>query len=102
MTIRKMGATAMDVLLDEVLEGKVDAMLEGREANMGALLRLRRNFPKAALKLTDDQWVYLSEMYEGGMSVSEIAKLHDVNKSTVSRGVNWAKKTLQDYLQFCL
>lgn len=102
MTIRKMGATAMDVLLDEVLEGKANAMLDGREANMGALLRLRRHFPKAALKLTDDQWVYLSEMYEGGMSVSEIAKLHDVNKSTVSRSINRAKKTLQDYLQFCL
>lgn len=102
MTIRKMGATAMDVLLDEVLEGKVDAMLDGREANMGALLRLRRNSPKAALKLTDEQWVYLSEVYEGGMSVSEIAKLHDVNKSTVSRSINRAKQTLQDYLQFCL
>lgn len=102
MTIRKMGATAMDVLLDEVLEGKVDAMLDGREANMGALLRLRRNFPKAALKLTDEQWMYLSEIYEGGMSVSEVAKLHDVNKSTVSRSINRAKKTLQDYLQFCL
>lgn len=102
MTIRKMGATAMDVVLDEVLEGKVDAMLDGREANMGALLRLRRNFPKAALKLTDEQWMYLSEIYEGGMSVSEVAKLHDVNKSTVSRSINRAKKTLQDYLQFCL
>lgn len=93
---------ATDVLLDEVLEGKVDAMLDGREANMGALLRLRRHFPKAALKLTDDQWVYLSEMYEGGMTVTEVAALHDVNKSTVSRSVNRAKKTLQDYLQFCL
>lgn len=102
MTIRKMGATAMDVLLDEVLEGKVDAMLEGREANTGALLRLRRNFPKAALKLTDEQWVYLSEMYEGGMTVTEVAALHDVNKSAVSRSVNRAKQTLQDYLQFCL
>jgi DNA-directed RNA polymerase specialized sigma24 family protein len=41
-------------------------------------------------------------MYEGGMTVTEIAALHDVNKSTVSRSVNRAKKTLQDYLQFCL
>lgn len=38
----------------------------------------------------------------GGMSVTEIAAVHDVNKSTVSRSVNRAKKTLQDYLQFCL
>lgn len=66
------------------------------------LLRLRRHFPKAALKLTDDQWMYLSEMYDGGMSVTEIAAVHDVNKSTVSRSVNRAKKTLRDYLQFCL
>lgn len=102
MTIRKMGATAMDVLLDEVLEGKVNEMLLDRDANIGALLRLRRHFPKAALKLTDEQWVYLSEMYEGGMTVTEVAALHDVNKSTVSRSVNRAKQTLQDYLQFCL
>ena len=89
---------ATDVLLDEVLGGRVDEMLLDRDANLGALLRLRRHFPKAALKLTDDQWVYLSEMYDGGMS----AAAHDVNKSTVSRSVNRAKKTLQDYLQFCL
>lgn len=67
---------ATDVLLDEVLGGRVDEMLLDRDANLGALLRLRRHFPKAAL--------------------------HDVNKSTVSRSVNRAKKTLQDYLQFCL
>ena len=102
VTIRKMGATEMDVLLDEVLEGKVDAMLDGREANMGALLRLRRHFPDAAMKLNDEQWMYLSEMYEGGMTVSEVAKLHGVNKSTVSRSVNRGKRILQDYLQFCL
>ena len=36
------------------------------------------------------------------MSVTEIAAVRDVNKSTVSRSVNRAKKTLQDYLQFCL
>lgn len=46
--------------------------------------------------------MYLSEMYDGGMTVTEIAAVHDVNKSTVSRSVNRAKKTLQDYLQFCL
>lgn len=39
---------------------------------------------------------------DGGMSVAEIAAVHDVNKSTVRRSVNRAKKTLQDYLQFGL
>ena len=102
MTLRRMGDVATDVLLDEVLGGRVDEMLLDRDANLGALLRLRRHFPKAALKLTDVQWVYLSEMYEVGMTVTEIAALHDVNKNTVSRIVNRAKKTLQDYLQFCL
>lgn len=102
MTMRRMGDVATDVLLDEVLGGRVDEMLLDRNANLGALLRLRRHFPNAALKLTDDQWMYLSEMYDGGMSVTEIAAAHDVNKSTVSRSVNRAKKTLQDYLQFCL
>lgn len=69
MTMRRMGDVATDVLLDEVLGGRVDEMLLDRDANLGALLRLA---------------------------------LHDVNKSTVSRSVNRAKKTLQDYLQFCL
>ena len=36
------------------------------------------------------------------MSVTEIAAVYDVNKIPVSRSVNRAKKTLQDYLQFCL
>ena len=36
------------------------------------------------------------------MTVSEIVAVHDANKITVSRSVNRAKKTLQDYLQFCL
>lgn len=102
MTMRRMGDVATDVLLDEVLGGRVDEMLLDRDANLGALLRLRQHFPKAALKLTDDQWVYLSEMYEGGMTVSEVAKLHGVNKSTVNRSVNRGKRILQDYLQFCL
>lgn len=102
MTMRRMGDVATDVLLDEVLGGKMDKMLTDRDANLGALLRLRRHFPKAAMKLTDEQWVYLSEMYEGGMTVTEVAALHNVNRSTVSRSVNRAKKTLQDYLQFCL
>lgn len=102
MTMRKMGDVATDVLLDEVLGGRVDEMLLDREANRGVLLRLRRHFPKAALKVTNEQWMYLSEMYEGGMTVTEIAELHDVNKSTVSRSMNRAKQTLRDYLQFCL
>ena len=102
MTMRRMGDVARDVLLDEILGDKVAELRMSRDANLGALLRLRRHFPKAALKLTDDQRVYLREMYDGGMRVAEIAALHDVNKSTVSRSVNRAKKTLQDYLQFCL
>lgn len=69
MTMRKMGDVATDVLLDEVLGGRVDEMLLNRDTNLGALLRLRRHFPKAAMKLTDEQWVYLSEMYEGGMAI---------------------------------
>ena len=55
MTMRRMGDVATDVLLDEVLGGRVDEMLLDRDANLGALLRLRQHFPKAALKLTDDQ-----------------------------------------------
>lgn len=42
MTMRRMGDVATDVLLDEVLGGRVDEMLLDRDANLGALLRLRR------------------------------------------------------------
>lgn len=61
MTMRRMGDVATDVLLDEVLGGRVDEMLLDRDANLGALLRLRQHFPKAALKLTDDQSVGIPE-----------------------------------------
>lgn len=41
VTMRRMGV-GTDVLLDEVLGGRVDEMLLDRDANLGALLRLRR------------------------------------------------------------
>lgn len=100
--VRRLGDVARDVLLDEILGDKVDELRMSRDANIGAMLRLRRHFPRAALKLTDEQWVYLSEIYDGGMTAAEVAKLHNVNKSAVSRSVNRAKQTLRDYLQFCL
>ena len=34
--------------------------------------------------------------------MEQLAERFGVNKSTVSRSINRAKKTLQDYLQFCL
>lgn len=102
ITVRGMRDVARDVLLDEILGDKVAELRMSRDANMGALLRLRRHFPGAALKLTDEQWMYLREIYDGGMTAAEVAKLHNVNKSTVSRGVNRAKRTLRDYLEFCL
>lgn len=40
MTMRRMGDVATDVLLDEVLGGRVDEMLLDRDANLGALLQL--------------------------------------------------------------
>lgn len=43
MTMRRMGDVATDVLLDEVLGGRVDEMLLDRDANLGALLRLWRH-----------------------------------------------------------
>lgn len=102
MTMRGMSDMAWDVLLDEILGDKVAELRMSRDANVGAMLRLRRHFPRAALKLTDEQWLYLSEIYDGGKAVTEVAKLHGVSKSTVSRGLNRAKRTLRDYLEFCL
>lgn len=75
------------------MTGKLDIGREGTET-----MTMRRTGDVA----TDEQRVYLSEMYEGGMTVTEVAALHNVSKSSVSRSVNRAKKTLQDYLQFCL
>ena len=57
-----MGDVARDVLLDEILGDKVAELRMSRDANIGAVLRLRRHFPKAALKLTDDQWMYLRDV----------------------------------------
>lgn len=42
MTMRRMGDVAPDVLLDEVLGGRMDKMLTDRDANLGALLRHRQ------------------------------------------------------------
>lgn len=102
MTMRGMRDVARDVLLDEILGDKVAELRMSRDANVGIMLRLRRHFPRAVLKLTDEQWMYLCEIYDGGMTAAEVAKLHGVSKSTVSRGLNRAKRTLRDYLEFCL
>ena len=70
--MRRMGDVATDVLLDEVLGGRVDEMLLDRDANLGALLRLRRHFPKAALKLSvgiperDVRWRHERDGDRGG------------------------------------
>ena len=57
MTMRRMGDVATDVLLDEVLGGRVDEMLLDRDANLGALLRLRRHFPKARQMTSPRPWM---------------------------------------------
>lgn len=75
---------------------------ENGEDNQEVLLRLKRKLPLALSKLTEVQRTYLLEHYSEGLTVTEIAARHGVNKSTASKHISRAKANLRDYLEFCL
>lgn len=75
---------------------------EMAEDNAERLLRLKRKLPAALSKLPEKQQMYLLAYYSERLTMEQLAERFGVNKSTVSRSINRAKKTLQDYLQFCL
>ena len=75
---------------------------EMADDNAERLLRLKRKLSAALSKLPEKQRMYLLAYYSERLTMEQLAERFGVNKSTVSRSVNRAKKTLQDYLQFCL
>ena len=75
---------------------------ENGEDNQEVLLRLKRKLPLALSKLTDTQRTYLLERYSEGLTVTEIAARHGIDKSVASRTISRAKANLRDYLEFCL
>lgn len=74
---------------------------ENGKDNQEVLLRLKKKLPLALSKLTDAQRTYLLERYSDGLTVTEIAARHGVDKSVASRTISRAKANLRDYLQFC-
>jgi DNA-directed RNA polymerase specialized sigma24 family protein len=51
--------------------------------------------------LTDTQRTYLLERYSEGLTVTEIAVRHGIDKSVASRTISRAKANLRSYLEFC-
>lgn len=51
-------------------------------------------------KLTPKQLRYIVEYFYEGKNSVEIAEIHSVNKSTVTRTIRRGLKTINDYLQY--
>nr|DAI80037.1 MAG TPA: RNA polymerase sigma factor [Caudoviricetes sp.] len=52
--------------------------------------------------LTEKQRMYLLAYYSENLTMDQLADRFGVNKSTISRSVQRAKKNLRDYLWFSL
>ena len=50
--------------------------------------------------VTDRQKTYILDMFVNGMSVSQVAEKHNVDKSTVSRTIHRGLKNIHSYLRF--
>lgn len=73
------------------------------EDNSERLERLRRNLRKVrAAELTDRQAELLHLHYDLGLSMSQIARQLEIDKSTVSRTLSRARARLRKYLQYSL
>lgn len=75
---------------------------ETAEGNEDRLLRLKRKLPAALSKLPEKQRMYLLAYYSERLTMEQLAERFGVNKSTISRSVQRAKKKLRDYLWFSL
>ncbi len=75
---------------------------ETAEGNEDRLLRLKRKLPAALQMLTEKQRMYLLAYYSENLTMDQLADRFGVNKSTISRSVQRAKKNLRDYLWFSL
>ena len=72
------------------------------EDNSERIERLKRNLPYAINKLSPRQQQLVNLFYAREMTVTQIAEYLHVNKSTVTRTLQRAKKHLRDYLEFSL
>lgn len=75
---------------------------ETAEGNEDRLLRLKRKLPAALQMLLEKQRMYLLAYYSENLTMDQLADRFGVNKSTISRSVQRAKKKLRDYLWFSL
>ena len=73
------------------------------EDNSEQLARLRKNLRKAVeMELTPRQKQLVHLHFDQGLSVTEIARLEGVHKSTVSRTLKRARERLKSHLQYSL
>ena len=72
------------------------------EDNRAELERVKRILPMILEECcTAKQLDYIMRYYADGMKIKEIAKLYDVNKSTVSRTIHAGIDKAYPYLRFC-
>lgn len=74
----------------------------GSGDNHQRLQRLHRKLPDALMELTPRQRQMLRMRFQDGMNGAEIARALGINKSSVSRCLQRARKTLYSRLQFAL
>lgn len=87
--------------LGEIYKGLEDLALSERRDNEEIVERLRRNLRRARVReLTQRQEEVVHLYYEANMSIGEIAKEMGVNRSTVYRTLERAKKKLRQFLQY--
>lgn len=87
--------------LGEIYKGLGDLALSERRDNEEIVERLRRNLRRARVReLTQRQEEVVRLYYEESMSIGEIAKEMGVNRSTVYRTLERAKKKLRQFLQY--
>ena len=78
-------------------------MRENSEDNREQLNRLHRNLRAARCnELTLRQQEMLNLYFEQGLTMAEIARELDVNRSTVSRTLQRARERLKEHLQYSL
>ncbi len=100
--MKNSGPTGLQNTYQDVLMSLQRYKEENGEDNQEVLLRLKRKLPLALSKLTEVQRTYLLEHYSEGLTVTEIAARHGVDKSVASRTISRAKANLRSYLEFCL
>lgn len=89
----------MDVQLDlAAFQGWLSAATDAPDKNRDFALKMMGKAIRE--ELSEKQMRYISGYYVDGMDMQEIAALHGVNKSTVSRTIKRARKKLRRVLRY--